>query len=104
MRFSEANKIMFSKPVGIEMMRCWDCGIAAENVGEEESVISNYATRSRVARDVKKSVTQDARREEKAKKMVGKVGERKGRPGTVGRCSGYGYRATLEIGRIPMAG
>ena len=60
---------MFCKRVGMEMMRCWDCGIAAENVGEEESVMSNYATTiSRVARDAKKSVTQDARREEKRRR------------------------------------
>lgn len=76
---------MFSTPVGIETMRCWNCGIAAENVGEEESSVSKYATISRVARDVKKSVTRDARREAKAKKMVGKVGKRNGRPGAIGR-------------------
>ena len=52
---------------------------------------------------MKKSVTQDARREENAKKMVGKVGERKGRPCVLGGWSGYECHPLLEIDRVPFA-
>ena len=111
---------MFCKRVGMEMMRCWDCGIAAENVGEEESVMSNYATTiSRVARDAKKSVTQDARREAKRRRRrwSGRWGRGRAglvqlagapgmvtRPGAIGLVSGYGCQATLEIGRVCLSG